>query len=135
MVSTVGLKPSMKLVLLLISCFTTLSLVGCVSAPKSLYRWGSYPQQTYLMLSAPEKASPQQQILILEKDIEKATARNEAVPPGLYAHLGLLNLNINNAPRAIEYFELERQVYPESTVLMDRLLKKMTNPSAEVKVQ
>jgi hypothetical protein len=47
--------------------------------------------------------------------------------------LGLLNLNINNAPRAIEYFELERQVYPESTVLMDRLLKKMTTRSVEVK--
>ena len=65
--------------------------------------------------------------------IEKAKAKNEAVPPGLYAHLGLLNLNINNAPRAIEYFELERQVYPESTVLMDRLLKKMTTRSVEVK--
>ena len=48
------------------------------------------------------------------------------MPPGLYAHLGLLNLNLNNGPRAVEYFELERQVYPESTVLMDRLLKKMT---------
>ena len=48
------------------------------------------------------------------------------MPPGLYAHLGLLNLNLNNGQRAVEYFELERQVYPESTVLMDRLLKKMT---------
>ncbi|MCU4316474.1 DUF4810 domain-containing protein [Acinetobacter bereziniae] len=123
----------MKIVLFLISCLATLSLVGCASGPKSLYRWGGFPQQTYLMLSAPEKTSPQQQILLLEKDIEKAKAKNEAVPPGLYAHLGLLNLNINNAPRAIEYFELERQVYPESTVLMDRLLKKMTTRSVEVK--
>jgi len=44
----------------------------------------------------------------------------------------LLNLNIQNGPRAIEYFELERQIYPESTVLMDRLLKKMTPQSTEV---
>jgi hypothetical protein len=84
------------------------------------------------MLAVPEKTSPQQQILALEKDVEKAKAKNAAVPPGLYAHLGLLNLNIQNGPRAIEYFELERQIYPESTVLMDRLLKKMTIQSTEV---
>ena len=82
------------------------------------------------MLSLPEKTSPQEQIGKLEKDIEKAKAKNAAVPPGLYAHLGLLNLNINNGPRAVQYFELERQTYPESAVLMDRLLKKMTAQSA-----
>ena len=101
-------------------------MAGCASGPQSLYSWGAYPQQTYLLLSVPEKTSPQEQIAKLEKDIEKAKANNAAVPPGLYAHLGLLNLNLNNGPRAVEYFELERQVYPESTVLMDRLLKKMT---------
>ncbi|ENW23013.1 DUF4810 domain-containing protein [Acinetobacter pseudolwoffii] len=117
----------MKNIFLLLGAVMSLSLVGCASGPKSLYSWGTYPQQTYLLLSVPEKTSPQEQIAKLEKDIEKAKAKNAAVPPGLYAHLGLLNLNLNNGPRAVEYFELERQVYPESTVLMDRLLKKMTS--------
>lgn len=117
----------MKNIFLLLGAVMSLSLVGCASGPKSLYSWGTYPQQTYLLLSVPEKTSPQEQISKLEKDIEKAKAKNAAVPPGLYAHLGLLNLNLNNGPRAVEYFELERQVYPESTVLMDRLLKKMTS--------
>jgi len=116
-----------KNIFLLLGAVMSLSLVGCASGPKSLYSWGTYPQQTYLLLSVPEKTSPQEQIAKLEKDIEKAKAKNAAVPPGLYAHLGLLNLNLNNGPRAVEYFELERQVYPESTVLMDRLLKKMTS--------
>ena len=105
---------------------TVLGLVGCASTPNtSLYSWGEFPQQTYIMLSAPEKSGPQEQIAKLEKDIEKAKASNRAVPPGLYAHLGLLNLNINNLSAAGQYFELERQTYPESTVLMDRLLQKM----------
>ena len=116
----------MKNIFLLLGAVMSLSLVGCASGPQSLYSWGAYPQQTYLLLSVPEKTSPQEQIAKLEKDIEKAKAKNAAVPPGLYAHLGLLNLNLNNGQRAVEYFELERQVYPESTVLMDRLLKKMT---------
>lgn len=119
----------MKKIGLILAVLCSMTLVGCVSAPKSLYSWGQYPQQTYLMLSVPEKTSPQEQIAQLEKDIEKAKAKNAAVPPGLYAHLGLLNLNINNGPRAIQYFELERQTYPESTVLMDRLLNKMTAQS------
>ncbi|MGY5392344.1 DUF4810 domain-containing protein [Acinetobacter sp. NigerLNRRAM0016] len=119
----------MKKIGLILATLCSMTLVGCVSAPKSLYSWGQYPQQTYLMLSVPEKTSPQEQIAQLEKDIEKAKAKNAAVPPGLYAHLGLLNLNINNGPRAIQYFELERQTYPESTVLMDRLLNKMTAQS------
>lgn len=119
----------MKKIGLILAALCSMTLVGCVSAPKSLYSWGQYPQQTYLMLSVPEKTSQQEQIAQLEKDIEKAKAKNATVPPGLYAHLGLLNLNINNGPRAIQYFELERQTYPESTVLMDRLLNKMTAQS------
>ena len=120
----------MRHIFLLMSGLVSLSLVGCATAPKFLYSWGEFPQQTYLTLSLPEKATPQDQVLKLEKDIEKAKAKNLAVPPGMYAHLGLQYLNMNDAPRAIQYFDLERQVYPESTVLMDRLLKKMTGQNA-----
>ena len=119
----------MKNLLLFMTATALLGLVGCASGPKSLYSWGEYPQQSYLTLSLPEKAAPQDQVLKLGKDIQKAKAKNLAVPPGLYAHLGMQYLTMNDAPRAIQYFELERQVYPESTVLMDRLLKKMTGQS------
>lgn len=120
----------MKHIFLVLGAVLSLGLVGCASGPKPLYSWGQFPQQTYLALSLPEKATPQDQVLKLEKDVEKAKGKNVAVPPGLYAHLGLQYLAMNNAPRAIEYFELERQVYPESTVLMDRLLQKMTGQAS-----
>ncbi|WP_445116554.1 DUF4810 domain-containing protein [Acinetobacter sp. WZC-1] len=106
-----------------------LALGGCGTAPESLYGWGSFPQQTYLMYSAPGKALPSEQIIQLESELEKSRAKSLAVPPGLYAHLGLMYLQINNAQKAGEYFQLERQVYPESTVLMDRILKKMNMKS------
>ena len=111
----------------------TMLLVGCTTAPKSLYNWGSYPQQNYLMYSQPEKASASMQILKLEAEIEQSKAKNLAVPPGLYAHLGLLHVQQNQPNKAIEYFQLERQVYPESTVLMDRLLQKMGQPVGQIK--
>lgn len=125
----------MKKLFIILSGLFSLSLVGCVSAPKSLYSWGTFPQQSYLSLSLPEKALPQDQIIKLEKDIEKAKAQNNAVPPGLYAHLGLQYLNSNDASKAIQYFELERQVYPESSILMDRLLTKLTGQTAATGVK
>lgn len=103
----------------------SLVLVGCVSQPSALYSWGSYPEQSYLMYSQPQKAAPSAQIAKLEAEIETAKGKNLAVPPGLYAHLGLMYSEQGNMNKAVEYFQLERQVYPESTVLMDRLLKKL----------
>lgn len=110
-----------------------LGLVGCTTPSSSLYSWGSYPQQNYLMYSQPEKASPAAQILKLEAEIERAKGKNLAVPPGLYAHLGLMYFQENQPAQAAEYFQLERQVYPESTVMMDRLLKKMNVSAGQAK--
>ena len=104
----------------------TFGLIGCTTTPStSLYSWGSYPQQNYLMYSQPEKATPSAQLAKLEAEIERAKGKNLAVPPGLYAHLGLMYFQENQPIKAAEYFQLERQVYPESTVMMDRILKKM----------
>ncbi|MDY6481025.1 DUF4810 domain-containing protein [Acinetobacter faecalis] len=118
-----------KTVLALIAL--SLVLVGCGGGETSLYRWGEFPQQTYNYMSERSKVSPLEQIARLEKDIEKSKAENRAVPPGLYGHLGLLNLDVQNSQRAAMYFQLEKQVYPESTVLMNRLLQRMgaTNSS------
>lgn len=120
----------MNFKLLCLAMALPLLLVGCASAPKGLYAWGAFPQQTYLMYSAPEKAQPSQQILILEEDIVKAKAKSSAVPPGLYSHLGLLYLMENNTDRALQNFNLEKQVYPESTVLMNRFISKIQGTGA-----
>lgn len=105
------------------SFLMVLMLSGCATTP-SLYSWGTYPQQTYLMYVSPEKATATMQIAQLEQDIETAKAKGLAVPPGLYGHLGLLYLQTQNMQKAGQYFELEKNTYPESSILMDRLLQK-----------
>ena len=80
----------MKKIVLVLGAICTMTLVGCVSAPKSLYSWGEYPQQTYLMLSLPEKTSPQEQIGKLEKDIEKAKAKKCSSASGLVCTFGFV---------------------------------------------
>ncbi|AOA59397.1 DUF4810 domain-containing protein [Acinetobacter larvae] len=111
------------LILLLLTSF----VVGCstMESTKPQYYWGSYPAQTYLMYNKSEKATPAAQIAVLEADIEKARAGNIGVAPGIYAHLGLMYLELNNADKAATYFELEAQSYPESRILMKQFLDKM----------
>ena len=121
----------MKNLSLCIGLLLPMILVGCVSAPKPLYSWGEYPHQSYLMLNGDAKSSSQEQIGKLEKDIQKANAKNAALPPGLYGHLGLLHTYNQNNPKAVEYFELEKQAFPESSVLMNRLIAKLTGQKVE----
>ena len=121
----------MKKLSLCIGLILPMVLVGCASTPNSLYSWGQYPQQTYLMLNGDAKSSSQQQITTLEADIQKAKAKNAALPPGLYGHLGLLHTYNQNNAKALEYFELEKQAFPESSVLMNRLIAKLTGQKVE----
>jgi hypothetical protein len=103
-----------------------MGLVGCSSAPTSMYYWGNYPNDSYLMYAAPDQAEPSKQIEHLEQDIAKARAKGLLVPPGLYAHLALMYLELNHSAQAEQYFLLEKQHFPESATLINYLLADKT---------
>lgn len=58
------------------------------------------------MYNSPEKATPSTQITKLEAEIEKTKGKGLAVPPGLYAHLGLLYLQENNSQKQLRISSL-----------------------------
>lgn len=95
---------------------------GCKS---TLYHWGNYENVVYLSYHAPDKATAEKQIDILEEDLEKARSVDKALPPGFLAHLGFLYLQTGQADKALEAFEGEKRNFPESTKLMDRFIEKM----------
>lgn len=97
------------------------TIVGC-QTPKPLYYWGSYPNVVYGAFRAPDEASPQVQIESLTADIEKANATGQSVPPGLRAQLGYAYLESGRPDLAKAYFEAEKEAFPESVILMDRLI-------------
>lgn len=98
-------------------------LAACAGKPRTLYGWGSYPEAIYETLSTPEQADPQKQIKKLESDIQKAYAKNQAIPPGLYAHLAYQYLQTGQTAKAVEYLTLEKQAFPESAVYIDSLIR------------
>ena len=91
---------------------------GC--APKAMYEWGGYEKGLYKYYKNPDAL--EKYVEILEELVAKGQ-RDDRVPPGLYAEYGYaLNL-MDHRSEAVSYFELEKKAWPESTHLMDIMIK------------
>jgi len=107
----------------LLAVTSFLFLVGCATQ-RSLYHWGHYPDTNYAWLKD-EPEDDGEVFNAMVEDMEKAIAKNHALPPGFYAHFGLLHLEQGQLDKAAEYFEMEKVAFPEAEVFMDFLLKSM----------
>lgn len=100
-----------------------MTLVGCATKPNTIYSWNNYQDEVYNYYHQ-DTVSVDEQTIALEKSIEMARAENKPVPPGLHAHLGMLYAELGQTDKASHEFETEKQLFPESAVFMDFLLKK-----------
>ncbi|MBM3114879.1 DUF4810 domain-containing protein [Jeongeupia naejangsanensis] len=95
-------------------------LSGCNTAPKTLYQWGGYQQQVYKHFQG---QAPETQIAALEESFQKIRANGAMPPPGYHAHLGMLYSEIGKGDQAVQQFNTEKALFPESVAYMDFLLK------------
>lgn len=102
-----------------LTLFIALFLSGC--AAPSMYYWGDYSSTLYHSKKTPSDESVLKHQQALENIIEESKTRNLKVPPGVYAELGYIYLKQNKNQFAIQYFKLEKEIYPESALLMQRL--------------
>jgi hypothetical protein len=100
-------------------------ILGGCAAPK-LYYWGDYSESLYAHRKTPGDETLRTHTQELEKIISVSKRRNRRVPPGVYAELGYFYLKANKPQQAVAYFRQEQQLYPESTILMERLIKKVS---------
>ncbi|GBQ05403.1 DUF4810 domain-containing protein [Acetobacter cerevisiae] len=106
-----------------------LGLLGCLAACSNgsktppLYSWQDFPPQQYLYLKG--QTDPQAQIIVLEKDVQKAQAKGLALPPGFHAHLGMLYATTGRTDLAQQEFSQEKTLFPESATYMDFLLNNL----------
>jgi hypothetical protein len=112
----------MKLVILsaLIALF---SLSGCKSTPP-MYEYNNYAESYYSLKKSTSDESYKEWKISLEAIIELSNEKSMRVPPGVYANLGYIHLKANNQEQAIQYFEQEKGIYPESEKFMNSLIKK-----------
>ena len=105
---------------LLTAFIGAVALTAC--APTSRFEWGAYEQALYAYSQNPENRGVYK--TALENAIERGRAR-DAIAPGLLAELGYLHLEDGNAVEALKYFREERTLFPESAVLMDRVITQL----------
>lgn len=91
-------------------------------APTTRFEWGAYEQALYAYSQNPENRGVYK--TALENAIELGRVR-DAVAPGLLAELGYLYLEEGNTVEALKYFREERSRFPESAVLMDRVITQL----------
>ena len=104
-----------------------LVLGGCAQPVKPLYLWENFARQQYdALLGTPTAID--EQIRTLQSHADKARANGAELPPGFRAHLGMLQLSAGNAAEARSLWETEKTVFPESSVYMEQLLKRLNAP-------
>lgn len=107
----------MKIVYALIACAV---LSGCATN-KGLYEWSGYSGLLYQSYKDPSKVA--ENLAKLEANILQAERSGFKVAPGLYADLGTMMLQAGHREKALSYFRKERELWPESAVLMDAMIK------------
>jgi hypothetical protein len=107
-----------------------LALTGCATNT-GLYEWGGYDALLYQSYKKPAELPKNMQALATHiAALEKGGKR---VAPGLHADLGTLQLQAGDKNGALSNFRRERELWPESAVLMDAMIKTLETKTAEAR--
>lgn len=109
---------------IIFSIVALLVITGCANNQQTYY-WGNYEQLVYNSFKNPEQADPATQLEKLQKDISIAATKGKPVPPGVYAHMGMLYASLGKAEEAKASLKQEASLYPESSQFMNVLLNNM----------
>ena len=95
-----------------------LFLQGCASNRK--YAWGNYDSTLYRHYKDPQDKANNLEKL---KEIIEIGEKEDRVPPGLYAEYGYALYETGNISEAIINFEKEKAKWPESKILMEKMIR------------
>ncbi len=109
---------SRKRILPLLLCAVVVS--GC--APRGIFYWGGYEDSLYQRYIEQDSAQAE---VYLRESIADAEQNNYRVPPGVYADYGFLLYRRGDKRSAVAYFSKEKQIYPESSALMSKLIERV----------
>lgn len=98
-----------------------LALSAAACAPTTMYHWRGYDAALYAHYRNPTDRGPW--LEALQTAILEAEAKGLQVPPGLYAEYGYALLEDGKPQEAVAYFKKERDKWPESAVLMEKMIR------------
>lgn len=108
--------------LLLAAAVLALSVLAQGCAPGRKYAWGNYDTTLYAHYRNPQNLEAH--LERLEVIVRNAEAESPGrVPPGLYAEYGYALYEAGRTAEAIAWFEKEKAQWPESSVLMEKMIR------------
>jgi hypothetical protein len=114
----------------LLTVAAVLALTGCATNT-GMYEWGGYDALLYQSYKKPAELPKNMQTLATHiAMLEKGGKR---VAPGLHADLGTMQLQAGDKAGALSNFRRERELWPESAVLMDAMIKTLENNKPEAR--
>ena len=105
----------------------TLPLLLFSSCAQTHYSWNGYDQALYDHYKSP--AEREQYIETLRVIILSAEESGK-IPPGLYAEYGYTFYEVGNYQQAIQYFQREADLWPESRYFMNKMIRN-ANPQGK----
>lgn len=115
--------------ILLVAAVTLLLPLAPGCSARTRYAWGKYDSTLYSHYK-----NPQDHEAYLERlgEIVREAEAQDRVPPGLYAEYGFALYELGSTREALPYFEKEKSKWPESTVLMEKMIRNV-NQQEEIR--
>ena len=112
---------------LLLAAGIAAALSAC--APQARYHWGQYDAALYRHYSSPQDR--EQWVEALRTTILEAEQLGDKVPPGICAEYGYALFEEGQADASVPWFQREKETWPESTVLMDKMIRNAKRRGSE----
>ena len=98
-------------------------------APQTRYHWGQYDTALYQHYKNPQDRDAY--VEALRTTILEADQLGEKVPPGVCAEYGYALFEEGQAAQSLPWFQREKESWPDSTVLMDKMIRNAQRRAAE----
>ena len=95
---------------------------GCVAPSNQLYEWQDYSHSLYELEQEPSDESYANHKTTLHAIIDNADTKGIKTPPGVCCELGYMYSKEGEADDAIKYYEMEKELFPESQVFVNKLI-------------
>lgn len=104
------------------------ALAACVPT-QQYYHWGNYDRTLYQHYRNPQDRAAFVEALKIA--ILEAEQRGDKVPPGVCAEYGYALYEEGQAAESLRWFQREKETWPESTILMDKMIRNAQRRGAQ----
>ena len=110
-----------KIGFLISTLFVLFILPSCVTQ-NSLYSWGNYSNDVYTYYKKQTPASLEALTKTYQNILAHQSGTRGVTPPGTYAEYGYILCLQGNKSEGMEMINKEKELYPESTKFVDRIV-------------